>query len=94
MIEHTMATKEQTRHCIMVDTPIEPADLAFVFGTRHGITNFADEITSYCKRNSVKTKQSRSSLSASTSESLKWSTEIGEFMPPSKRTSSPEARTN
>jgi uncharacterized SAM-binding protein YcdF (DUF218 family) len=35
---------------IMVKTPIEVADLAFVFGTRDGVDEFADEIERYWKR--------------------------------------------
>jgi hypothetical protein len=32
---------ERIRRYIMVKTPLESADLAFVFGTRHGIESFA-----------------------------------------------------
>ena len=35
---------------IMIKTPIEVADLAFVFGTRDGVEEFADEIDRYWKR--------------------------------------------
>jgi uncharacterized SAM-binding protein YcdF (DUF218 family) len=35
---------------IMVKTPIEVADLAFVFGTRDGVEEFGDEIERYWKR--------------------------------------------
>jgi hypothetical protein len=38
---------EEIRRYVMVKTPLEPADLAFVFGTRHGIPNFADKIADY-----------------------------------------------
>jgi uncharacterized SAM-binding protein YcdF (DUF218 family) len=41
---------EEIRRYVMVKTPLEPADLAFVFGTRHGITNFADEIAGYWQK--------------------------------------------
>jgi uncharacterized SAM-binding protein YcdF (DUF218 family) len=34
----------------MIKTPIEVADLAFVFGTRDGVEEFADEIDRYWKR--------------------------------------------
>lgn len=44
------ASDEQIGRYIMVKTPLEPADLAFVFGTRHGIANFADEIAKYWQR--------------------------------------------
>jgi uncharacterized SAM-binding protein YcdF (DUF218 family) len=37
-------------HYVMVKTPIEVADLAFVFGTRDGVEEFADEIDRYWKR--------------------------------------------
>ena len=47
MLEPTTASYEQIRRYIMIKTPLEPADLAFVFGTRHGMTNFAEEIASY-----------------------------------------------
>ena len=36
----------------MIKTPIEVADLAFVFGTRDGVEEFADEIDRYWKRGS------------------------------------------
>lgn len=35
---------------VMIKTPIEVADLAFVFGTRDGVEEFADEIDRYWKR--------------------------------------------
>ena len=35
---------------VMIRTPIEAADLAFVFGTRDGVEEFADEIDRYWKR--------------------------------------------
>ena len=35
---------------IMIKTPIEVTDLAFVFGTRDGVEEFADEIDRYWKR--------------------------------------------
>ena len=41
------ASDEQIGQYVMVKTPLGPADLAFVFGTRHGITNFADQIANY-----------------------------------------------
>jgi uncharacterized SAM-binding protein YcdF (DUF218 family) len=44
------ASDEEIRRYVMVKTPIEPADLAFVFGTRHGIPNFADEIAEYWRQ--------------------------------------------
>ena len=34
MIEHNTAWYEQIARYVMVKTPIEPADLAFVFGTQ------------------------------------------------------------
>jgi uncharacterized SAM-binding protein YcdF (DUF218 family) len=40
-------SEERIRRYIMVKTPIEPADLAFVFGTRDGIEQFADSIAEY-----------------------------------------------
>ena len=45
-----IASDEQIQRYIMVKTPLEPADLAFVFGTRHGISTFADEIAHYWKK--------------------------------------------
>ena len=41
---------EEIRRYVMVKTPLEPADLAFVFGTRHGIPNFADKIADYWQK--------------------------------------------
>jgi uncharacterized SAM-binding protein YcdF (DUF218 family) len=41
---------ERIGRYIMVKTPIEVADLAFVFGTRDGVEEFADEIDRYWKR--------------------------------------------
>ena len=38
---------ERIRRYIMVKTPIQPADLAFVFGTRDGIEEFADTIAEH-----------------------------------------------
>ena len=35
---------------VMTRTPIEIADLAFVFGSRDGVEEFADEIVRYWKR--------------------------------------------
>jgi uncharacterized SAM-binding protein YcdF (DUF218 family) len=35
---------------VMIKTPIEVADLAFVFGTRDGVEEFAEEIGRYWKR--------------------------------------------
>jgi 8-oxo-dGTP pyrophosphatase MutT (NUDIX family) len=50
MPEPASASYEQIRRYIMIKTPLEPADLAFVFGTRHGVTNFADEIANYWQK--------------------------------------------
>ena len=41
---------ERIGRYIMIKTPIEVADLAFVFGTRDGVEEFADEIDRYWKR--------------------------------------------
>ena len=45
--QDSTASNEQIGQYVMVKTPLGPADLAFVFGTRHGITNFADQIATY-----------------------------------------------
>jgi uncharacterized SAM-binding protein YcdF (DUF218 family) len=45
--QDSTASDEQIGQYVMVKTPLGPADLAFVFGTRHGITNFADQIATY-----------------------------------------------
>ena len=37
---------------VMIKTPVEVADLAFVFGTRDGVEEFAAEIDRYWKRGS------------------------------------------
>jgi uncharacterized SAM-binding protein YcdF (DUF218 family) len=50
MLEPASGSYEQIRRYIMIKTPLEPADLAFVFGTRHGIKNFADEIANYWQK--------------------------------------------
>jgi uncharacterized SAM-binding protein YcdF (DUF218 family) len=41
---------ERIGRYIMIKTPLEVADLAFVFGTRDGVEEFADEIDRYWKR--------------------------------------------
>jgi len=48
--QRARGSDEEIRRYVMVKTPLEPADLAFVFGTRHGIPNFADEIADYWQR--------------------------------------------
>ncbi|HEX6565874.1 MAG TPA: YdcF family protein [Chthoniobacterales bacterium] len=44
------ASGELTPQVATRTAPLEPADLAFVFGTRHGVTNFADEIANYWQK--------------------------------------------
>jgi uncharacterized SAM-binding protein YcdF (DUF218 family) len=44
------ALDEQIRRYVMVKTPLEPADLAFVFGTQHGIVSFADQVAHYWRK--------------------------------------------
>jgi uncharacterized SAM-binding protein YcdF (DUF218 family) len=41
---------ERIRRYVMVKTPLGPADLAFVFGTRHGIESFAETIDDHWQR--------------------------------------------
>jgi hypothetical protein len=49
-LQDSTVPDEQIQAYVMVKTLLEPAGLAFVFGTRHGLVNFANEITLYWQR--------------------------------------------
>lgn len=49
-LQDSTVPDEQIHAYVMVKTLLEPAGLAFVFGTRHGLVNFANEITLYWQR--------------------------------------------